>query len=79
MVEDGHVSRVTAGENAGATLQHDHVVRHYQPLGDWNADRAPRSLSFELPAKLAGRAHRVVLVVTDSATSQPLQAVQLAC
>jgi hypothetical protein len=79
VVEDGHVSRVTAGENAGATLQHDHVVRHYQSLGDWNAGSAPRSLSFELPAKLAGRAHRVVLVVTDARTSQPLQAVQLAC
>ena len=32
VLEDRHVSAVRAGENAGATLHHDHVVRLYKPV-----------------------------------------------
>ena len=37
MLEDGHRSLVRAGENRGAQLQHDHVVRHYGELPAWPA------------------------------------------
>ncbi|MFZ5542830.1 MAG: DUF1223 domain-containing protein [Pseudomonadota bacterium] len=76
VVEDGLVSRVKAGENAGATLRHDHVVRHYEPLVPWPAGQA-RQLRWPWPS--AGRGQRVVLVVTDAATGLPLQAAELAC
>ena len=37
MLEDGHRSLVRAGENRGAQLQHDHVVRRYGELPAWPA------------------------------------------
>ena len=80
MLEDGHVSRVRAGENAGETLKHDHVVTAYKPVDAWSARDAAKSFSFELPAATAASsARRVVFVVTDAATQRPLQALALAC
>jgi hypothetical protein len=37
VLEDGHRSDVQAGENVGVTLNHDHVVRAYQPIEAWPA------------------------------------------
>ena len=34
VTENGHSSKVKAGENAGELLQHDFVVRQYVPAGD---------------------------------------------
>ena len=80
VLEDGHVSRVRAGENAGETLKHDHVVTAYKPVDAWSARDAAKSFSFELPAATAASsARRVVFVVTDAATQRPLQALALAC
>jgi hypothetical protein len=43
-LEDGHSSRVAAGENLGVTLQHDQGVRHYGRLAAWAASAgAPQS------------------------------------
>lgn len=72
VLEDGHRSRVTAGENDGKTLTHDHVVRHYVPV----PARSGAAQRFELmtPAAQAGRPHRVVFVVEDALTSRPVQA-----
>jgi len=78
VVEDGHVSDVKAGENAGATLRHDHVVRRYQPIAPW-ASAEPQHFSFELPpATDPAHPRRVVLVVTE-AGGRPLQALELGC
>lgn len=73
VLEDGHRSRVTAGENDGKTLAHDHVVRHYQPLPAWSG--AAQRLELQVPAAEAGRPQRVVFVVEDAATRRPVQAV----
>jgi len=76
VLEDGHVSRVKAGENAGETLTHDHVVTLYRPVAAWRGDA--QGLSIELPP-VGSAARRVAFVVTDGAGTTPLQAVALAC
>jgi len=78
VTEDGHVSRVAAGENAGETLRHDHVVRLYRPLPAWNGATAQQA---ELVVSRGAPEHprRVIFVVTDAATQRPLQALALAC
>jgi hypothetical protein len=78
VVEDGHASRVKAGENAGATLTHDHVVTLYRPLEPWTAQRAEQSFALDLPPPGA-QPRRVVFVVTDAAGAKPLQALALGC
>lgn len=76
VVEDGQVSQVKAGENSGATLHHDHVVRRYQPVAAWTSAQ-PQQLRLDAPQ--GGHAQRVVLVVTDAASGRPLQALELGC
>lgn len=77
-LEDGHVSQVRAGENAGVTLHHDAVVRGYREVPSWGgADM--RRLHFEPPPSDHGRAATVALVVTDAATLRPVAALALAC
>jgi hypothetical protein len=78
VLEDGHRSAVRAGENAGATLQHDHVVRLYRPLPPWPAGAATRwQLTLTTPAD-AATPRRVAFVLTDEHRQRPLQAVVLA-
>lgn len=82
VLEDGHRSAVRAGENAGVTLAHDHVVRLYQPVAPWPANESRRwSLTLLEPAPTGpgAPARRVVFVVTDGAGERPLQALELAC
>lgn len=76
VLEDGHVSRVKAGENAGSTLKHDHVVSLYQPVSAWNA-QSGHQLSMQLPASQVEQ--RVAFIVTDTQLTTPLQALVLAC
>jgi hypothetical protein len=71
VLEDGHESRVKAGENAGETLKHDHVVTHYEPLATWSG--GPRAFTLTLPASTRPQARRVALVVTDARGAAPLQ------
>ena len=78
LLEDGHASRVRAGENAGETLRHDHVVRLYQPTADWNAVDGLKA-RLALPAATPGQLRRIAFVVVDPATQRPLQALALAC
>lgn len=78
VLEDGHASRVRAGENAGSTLRHDHVVTLYKPLPSWRGtpSEAP---TLELPPSLGGTARRVAFVVTDAQGAKPLQVAVLGC
>ncbi len=81
MTEQNHVSAVKAGENEGVTLKHDFVVREYQPVAAWGAQRdTAHTLSYS-PAVAADPAHprHVNLVVVDAATGRPVQALKLGC
>jgi hypothetical protein len=78
VLEDQHMSQVRAGENAGETLRHDHVVRLYQPVPAWAAAQgggAQLSVNRGVPE----HPRRVVFVVTDAATQRPVQALALGC
>ncbi|MGE0348956.1 DUF1223 domain-containing protein [Hydrogenophaga sp.] len=75
VLQDGLVSRVTRGENAGESLRHDHVVSHYQPVEPWPAGETRRT-RLTLPA---GGNPRVAFVVTDPSLTRPVQALVLQC
>ena len=79
VLEDGHSSRVRAGENAGETLKHDHVVTLYKPVDAWSAKDAAKQWTLSLPQAAGSAARRVVFVVTDAASQRPLQALALGC
>lgn len=78
VLEDGHQSKVRAGENSGETLHHDHVVRLYKPVAAWAAAEGTRA-QLTVSRGDAAFPRRVVFVVTDAATHKPLQAVALGC
>lgn len=75
VLQDERVSKVTRGENAGEDLRHDHVVSLYQPREPWAASQGG-SARLTWPA---GSVKRVAFVVTNSALTQPLQALVLQC
>ncbi|MEO8057199.1 MAG: DUF1223 domain-containing protein [Burkholderiales bacterium] len=81
VTEQGHVSMVKAGENDGATLKHDYVVRDYRPVAAWQpAPGAPALLEFETSAAAdASHARAVNLVIIDADTGRPVQALKLGC
>ena len=78
VVEHEHMSRVRAGENAGETLRHDHVVRLHRALPPFAA-REGLSSRLDVPAGVAAHPRRIVFVVTSLADGRPLQAVALDC
>ncbi len=78
VLEDQHVSQVRAGENAGETLRHDHVVRLYKPVPAWAAAQGS-STQLSVNRGVPEFPRRVVFVVTDGSTQRPLQALALAC
>jgi hypothetical protein len=81
VTEDGHSSTVQRGENAGATLRHDAVVRELIPVPAWLAQPGqPTPLRFS-PTTRGDAAHprEVKLVVVDAATGRPVQALKLGC
>lgn len=78
VLEDGHKSRVTAGENDGETLRHDHVVRLYRPLAAWPA-ALPQRFTLNVLPGVAEHPRRVAFVVVDPRTLRPLQALALGC
>jgi hypothetical protein len=81
VAENGHVSTILAGENEGATLRHDFVVRDYRPVAPWIA-RPGNVATLRLePARTAasGSAPAIQLVVIDAANGKPLQALKLGC
>jgi len=75
VLQDGLVSKVTRGENAGEDLRHDHVVSLYQPVAPWAASQGG-SARLTLPVDSV---QRVAFVVTNAALTQPLQALVLQC
>ena len=81
VTELDHITAVKAGENEGATLHHDFVVRGYRPVPAWAARAdAPTTLQFDLPAAGDAAHPRLVnLVVINADTGRPVQAVKLGC
>jgi hypothetical protein len=74
-LESGLSSRVTAGENKGATLQHDFVVRDFASIPFSPTSRA-LSEARDLTAREGWNAERlsVAVFVQDRATGEVLQA-----
>ena len=80
VTENGHNSKVKAGENAGEFLKHDFVVRQYTQAGDYTAkDGKPQTLALRSIASTQGHARQVNLVVFDKKTGDTLQALGLPC
>lgn len=81
VTEMGHRSAVRAGENAGVTLLHDHVVRELQEVATWQAAAGTAMQLQFRPGTPVDAAHprHVNLVVIDATTGRPLQALKLAC
>jgi len=76
VTEDGHNSKVKAGENAGEFLQHDFVVRQYVAAGGY---RGPSKLTLRAIAAEPGHPRQVNLVVFDPKSGKPLQAIGVGC
>ena len=80
VTEQGHVSAVKAGENTGVTLNHDFVVREYQPIAAWATTRDAATLQFELPtASDPAHPRQLNLVIVNADSGRPVQAVKLGC
>lgn len=81
VTENGHRTAVRSGENEGATLHHDFVVREYLPVAAWQATPGqPTTLSF-VPTTAAepGHPRELNLVLVDADSGRPLQALKLGC
>jgi hypothetical protein len=76
VTENGHNSKVKAGENAGEFLRHDFVVRQYVAAGEY---RGPSKLTLRAVAGQAGHPRQVNLVVFDPKSGKPLQALSVGC
>jgi len=80
VTESGHRTAVKAGENEGATLLHDFVVRRFEPVAAWQAEGgAAHRIGFALPPAEGGPPRRVNLVVLDAVTGRPVQALAMEC
>jgi hypothetical protein len=81
VTEDGHVTTVKSGENRGATLTHDFVVREYLPVAAWAVKAGtPTSLQYT-PTTAADPQHprQLNLVLVDADTGRPVQALKIGC
>jgi hypothetical protein len=76
VTENGHSSRVKAGENAGEFLQHDFVVRQYTPVGRFEGTQ---QLGFFAIAPTPGHVRNINLVVFDTGSGETLQSASLRC
>ena len=76
VTEDGLVSEVKAGENAGKRLVHDHVVRTLRDVAVDDAGDAAGTVTLPVPAE-AGRTATVVAFVQNVETGVVLQALAL--
>ncbi|HEY0856083.1 MAG TPA: DUF1223 domain-containing protein [Albitalea sp.] len=82
VTESNHRTVVRAGENDGATLAHDHVVREWVPVAAWNA-AAEQVVTLRHPSRHdagdAAHPRRLNFVVLDASSGRPVQALALDC
>ena len=76
LTQDGLATKVTAGENRGELLRHEHVARDLK-LERFSGPRASIDTTFSLPAAPKGGPVGLVAFVQDQRTGEVLQA--LAC
>lgn len=76
VTEDGHSSKVKAGENSGEFLKHDFVVRQYQAAGEHTGSS---KLVLQTAVRDAAHPRRVNLVIFNPQTGKPLQALSMPC
>ncbi|HTH78167.1 MAG TPA: DUF1223 domain-containing protein [Ramlibacter sp.] len=76
VTENGHASKVKAGENSGEFLKHDFVVRQYVPAGDY---RGASTLTLRAIASQPDHPRQVNLIVFDPKNGHTLQALSLGC
>jgi hypothetical protein len=76
VTENGHSSKVKAGENSGEFLQHDFVVRQYVPAGNYAGQQR---LRLKAIPSAPGNASMLNLVVTDGKGPSAWQAASLSC
>ncbi|MDI9334879.1 MAG: DUF1223 domain-containing protein [Cytophagales bacterium] len=76
VTEDGHSSKVQAGENSGELLKHDFVVRQYQLAGDRTGNS---KLILQTGNKDMAHPRRINLVIFHPQTGKTLQALSLNC
>ena len=76
VTENGHSSKVQAGENSGEFLQHDFVVRQYVPVGEY---RGASKLTLRAVAAQPSHPRQVNLVIFDPKSGRTLQALSLGC
>lgn len=81
VTENALVSDVKRGENSGARLAHDFVVRDYRQVAPWvTTVDSTRTLTLAaLPAPEGGRPRQISFVVFDADTGRPVQAIKLGC
>lgn len=80
VTEQSYVSAVRSGENGGATLHHDFVVRDFKPVAAWSAGDTPKRIEFDLPGAADPAHPRLVnLVVVDADSGRPVQAAKVGC
>jgi hypothetical protein len=76
VTENGHSSKVKAGENAGEFLRHDFVVRQYVDAGRYEG---AQHLRFNTVPADPTHPRRVNLVVFDPADGRTLQTLGVSC
>ncbi|MCU0868957.1 MAG: DUF1223 domain-containing protein [Burkholderiales bacterium] len=77
LVQHGLVSRVTRGENAGRTLDHDHVVRALAgPFRTASDGTAALDVRFAPPTEFVRERADVVMFAEDTRDGRTLQAVR---
>ncbi len=77
LYEDGLSTRVGAGENRGATLRHDHVVRHWAGPLELRGGSAEFDAVIALDPRSDPGSLAVAAFVQDSASGELLQATAL--
>ncbi|WP_287709052.1 DUF1223 domain-containing protein [Accumulibacter sp.] len=79
LYEDRLESSVRRGENRGATLRHDHVVRYWSPPFPLRPDGTPQTVrrTLELGAEWNRTKLGLAAFVHDSRTGEVLQAISL--
>jgi len=76
LAESGLASKVPRGENAGATLAHDHVVRRWLGPVRLSGDKARLERELAVPASWNRARLELIAFVQDERTGEVLQAVR---
>ncbi len=76
LAESGLASKVSRGENAGATLAHDHVVRRWLGPVRLSSEKARLERELAVPASWNRARLELIAFVQDERTGEVLQAVR---